>query len=143
MKKTILTLVASIFMIGAILISCNTPAEKVEIAEDNVAEANKQLDEANQAYLADIEAYKQATAAKIEANTKSITEFNARIEKDKKSAKVEYAKKIAELEQKNTDMKKNLDDYKAEGKDKWETFKEDFSRRMDELGNSIKDLTSK
>lgn len=40
-------------------------------------------------------------------------------------------------------MKKKLDDYKADGKDKWEQFKKDFSRDMDDLGNAFKDLTTK
>jgi hypothetical protein len=70
-------------------------------------------------------------------------EFKTRIASDKKEAKADYNKRIAELEQKNSDMKKKLDDYKADGKDKWEQFKKDFSRDMDDLGNAFKDLTTK
>jgi len=143
MKKLILTLAASTFIIGAILISCNTPAEKVENAQNNVDEANQELNEANEAYLADIEAYRVITADKIEANNKSIADFNARIEKDKKTAKDDYKKKIVELEQKNSDMKKKMDDYKAEGKDKWELFKAEFNSDMERLGSAFKDLATR
>ena len=38
-------------------------------------------------------------------------------------------------------MKKKLEDYQAEGKDSWETFKTEFSHDMDALGNAFKDLT--
>jgi F0F1-type ATP synthase membrane subunit b/b' len=89
MKKTIFTMVASAFMLGAILTSCSTPAEKVEDAQDNVVKANEDLDEANQEYLADIENYKKEVAAKIEANNKSIAEFKARKDNKKKEAKAE------------------------------------------------------
>ena len=52
-------------------------------------------------------------------------------------------KKIDELEQKNSELKKRLDDYKADGKEKWEKFKAEFSHDMDELGKAFKDLTVK
>ena len=50
-------------------------------------------------------------------------------------------KKLADLERENTDMKKQMDDYKSDGKDKWETFKAGFNKSMDDLGESLKDLT--
>jgi chromosome segregation ATPase len=143
MKRPILTIVATVFITGAIVTSCNTPAQKVENAQDNVAQANKDLDTANKEYLADIDSYRKQTDDKIAANQKSIDEFNERIAKDKKEAKEEYKKKIDALQQKNTDMKKQIDDYKADGKEKWETFKIEFSKGMDDLGKSFKDLTTK
>ena len=143
MKKTILVLAASTFLFGAILTSCNSPAEKVENAEENLTKANEEMNEANQEYLADIESYKKVTSEKIEANNKSIADFNARIESDKKLAKADYLAKIAALEQKNSDMKKRIDDYQAEGKDKWEIFKAEFSNDMENLGQAFKDLAVK
>lgn len=38
------------------------------------------------------------------------------MENEKMEAKADYNNKIMELEQKNSDMKKKLDDYKTEGK---------------------------
>lgn len=141
MKKSILTMVAAAFITGTILTSCSTPAQKVENAEENVTEANTALDKANEQYMADVENYRKLTAEHIAANNKSIAEFNARIENEKKEVKADYKKKIAKLEQKNTDMKKKMDDYKVEGKEKWEVFKAEFSHDMDELGTAFKDLT--
>jgi Holliday junction resolvase RusA-like endonuclease len=34
-----------------------------------------------------------------------------------------------------------MDDYKAESKDQWESFKTEFSRDMDNLGKAFKDLS--
>lgn len=142
MKNTILAFAASLLITGAMLTGCYSSSEKVENAEENVAEANKALDDANQEYLADIESYKKATAEKIAANNKSIAEFNQRIAKEKKEAKADYTKKIAELEQKNTDMQLRMDGYKANGKDNWEIFKAEFSREMDAIGDALKNLTN-
>lgn len=142
MKKSILIL-ASIITIGAIATSCNTPEQKVENAQEGVAEANKDLDQANQEYITDVEAYRKETEERIAANNKSIAEFNVRIEHEKKEAKEDYKMKVAELEKKNSDMKMKMDNYKLEGKDKWEIFKTEFNRDMEELGQTFKDLTVK
>jgi hypothetical protein len=141
MKKSILAFRFSTLFFGAVLISCSTPSQKVEKAQEEVSEANKNLDKANQEYLADIQNYRVETDTKIAANNESLIEFRKRIEHAKKEAKIEYNKKIADLEQKNSDMKKRMDDYKEEGKENWEKFKAEFNRDMDELENAFKDLT--
>lgn len=143
MKKSILTLTASALLAGAILTSCNTPAQKVENAEEKVEAANDDLNDANEAYQKEIDSYRKEADEKIAANNKSIAEFNARIALEKKDAQDDYRRQIATLEQKNSDLKKKMDDYKADGKEKWEQFKTEFSRDMDELGKAFKDLTVK
>ena len=52
-------------------------------------------------------------------------------------------KKIAELEQKNADTQKKLNEYKADSKEKWEMFKSEFNRDMDELGKAFSNMTVK
>ncbi len=36
-----------------------------------------------------------------------------------------------------------MNDYKAEGKEKWEIFKAEFSHDMDGIGKTFKDVTVK
>ena len=36
-----------------------------------------------------------------------------------------------------------MEDYKANSKEKWGKFKNEFNKEMDDLGKSIKDLTKK
>lgn len=141
MKKSILVL--SAFLITALLISCNSPTENVQDAEDNVIEANKELEEANAAYLADVESYRQMTAEKIEANNKQITEFKTRMALEKKTTKADYQKLVEDVELKNRNLKTKLDNYKAGDKDGWETFKAEFEHDMEELGKAFQDLTVK
>ncbi|HXD92746.1 MAG TPA: hypothetical protein VNX01_05995 [Bacteroidia bacterium] len=142
MKNKILKTAVLTFIVGASLISCETSAEKVAKAEINLNQANKDLDEAQEEYVADIESYRKETDEKITTNEKSMAEFEARIANEKKEAKDDYNKKITALQQKNIDMKKRMDDYKADGKENWELFKADFTKGMDEIGESLRDLTS-
>ena len=144
MKKSILILAASTLITGAILTGRNNPSpeQKVENAQNNVTEANKNLDKANEEYLADIDKYRKETDAKTAANDKIIADLKARIDIQKNEAKKDYKKKIAELEQKNAEMKKKMDEYKAQGKENWENFKTDFNHSMDDLGNAFNDLTA-
>ncbi len=142
MKKSTVVLFFVTLAAGAAFTSCSTPAEKVENAKENVAEANKDLEKANNAYLVDIENYRRESDAKIEANNQSIIEFKKRIESEKKSAREEYNKTIVDLEAKNSDMKKKMDEYKADTKENWEKFKSEFNTDMDNLGQSFKDFTT-
>jgi len=71
---------------------------------------------------------------KISKNAQSIKEFKARVANSKKETKADYDKTISDLEKKNTDMKRKLDEYNLEGKDQWNSFKTEFSHDMDELG---------
>lgn len=137
MKKLISVLATFTFITGAILTSCNTPAEKVDKAEKNVVKANEDLDKANREYLADVEKYRKETADIIAANEKSIADFKARIALEKVDAQIAYQKKIIVIEQKNSDLKKKLDAYKADEKEQWEIFKAEFSKDMDELGTAF------
>ncbi|MCB9293542.1 MAG: hypothetical protein H6559_10535 [Lewinellaceae bacterium] len=96
MKKSILVLAIFSFLAGALIISCDSPAQRVEAAETNVAEAKDDLAQAKQEYLEDVEKYRLQTAEKIAANNQRIADFNVKIEKEKAEAKAEYKTKVAE-----------------------------------------------
>lgn len=141
MKTKILSLAIIIIIAGTMLSGCQSSSEKVENAQNNYIKANDELNKANEEYLKDIEDYRKKMDKKVTENNKSITEFKARIEHEKRVAKADYIKKIVALEQKNSDIKKKMDEYKAEGKEKWESFKLDFGHEMDELGKALIELT--
>jgi septal ring factor EnvC (AmiA/AmiB activator) len=140
MKTPFLKISLIALLSGVFVSACNSPAENLIIAKDKSVEANTNLEQANEEYEAEINQFKFEMAEKIEANDKSIADFKARIAQQKTEAKEDYQKKIAELEQKNTDNKKRMDDYKASGKENWAKFKSEFTRDMEELGNAFSDL---
>jgi len=150
MKKTIFTIAVSVFIAGTMFIGCQSSATKVENAQDklreannNVVEAQNDLNKTRQDSINEYLDFKKVSEDKIIAQEKSIAEFKARIAKEKKENRLKYEKKLAEIEQKNSDMKKKLDDYQLEGKDKWDLFKTEFSHNMEELGKAFNDLTIK
>ena len=69
MKKSILMLAASSVLL---LTNCNTPAEKVEKAQENVNDANQDLNKAEEEYVKEIEDYKHETATQVAENEKKI-----------------------------------------------------------------------
>ncbi len=129
------------FAACALLTSCDSPAQKVENAQENVTDAKSDLLKAQHEYQMDVEQYRAQKIAVISANNRSIEEFNVRIANEKKELRADYTRKIVELESKNSDMKRKLDNYKADRKDDWENFKLEFNKDMDQLGSALKDLT--
>ncbi|WP_144080022.1 hypothetical protein [Flectobacillus major] len=126
------------------IVSCiNTPAQRVRNAQNKVVEANKDLNKANEEYVADIQNYRHEIADKILENNQSIAKLNAQKKLGQAPDNIEYNQKVADLEQKNNEMRVKLDNYKLEGKDQWQVFKTKFSQDMDNLGTAVKTLVSK
>jgi uncharacterized protein YPO0396 len=141
MKKSIIKMTASFCIIALSVTSCNNSAKTVEKAEEKVLEAKEELQRVNDSYKVEVEEYRKITNDKIMSNNQSIIEFNARIDSQKKEAKADYTKKINELDKKNNDMKKRMEDYRADSKENWQSFKSEFGHDMDELGVAFRDLT--
>jgi hypothetical protein len=134
MKNKIFTLAVIGCMAGIFFAGCEkTPEQKVE-------GANQALKDAKADYRAEWQKYKTASEEQIKANEDRIDAFKAKMEKAARKTKVKYHKAVAELEQKNRDLKRKLEEYKDEGESKWQEFKTSFSHDMDGVGNTMKDL---
>jgi outer membrane murein-binding lipoprotein Lpp len=149
MKKTLFTLAITTFMAGTILTGCQNSSKKEEVALDNLEDARENLDEAKEE-LSDIRkvateeewnAFKASTNATIAENEMRIAEMKASMKKTGKSIDDEYAQKIDILEQKNNDIKAKIETYKNDASSDWESFKQEYNRDMDELGQALKNLT--
>lgn len=123
-----------------VMMSCNPTATSVKNSNQDVLQAEEDLRKANVAYEAEVAIFKKETRKKIEANKLSIAEFKARIANQKKEAKEDYLKQVAALEDKNTDLQKRMDDYKSDIKENWQSFKAQFSKDMNDLGEAMKNL---
>lgn len=144
MKNAINKLNASLVLASIIVLffitSCNSPAEKVENAQEDVVEAEQDLTEAQNDYSKEFENFKKEMDEKIATNDKKIAEINASMLKEKKSVQDENKEKIAILEQRNVNIKQRMSEYKDDGNEKWQSFKREFSHDMDELGESLKNF---
>lgn len=145
MKKSIVALAISTLIGGSMLTSCQSSALKVENAQENVQDAADDLvdakEELNEALNDSIQLFKKIAAKKIQLHEKSLADFKARIKKDKLANRTQYEQRLVELEQKNTDLKKTLDEYKAESRENWMTFKLKITNDINAVGETIKELT--
>ena len=141
MKNQKLLLGGAILIIVGSFTQCNSSEQDVAKKMENVVDANKELDDAQTKYIEDMAAFKEENKIKIAANEKSIADFKARIAAQKLDAKSDYNKRILELETKNSDFKKRLEDYKESSKEKWDAFKTEFNSDMIELNESLRDFT--
>lgn len=151
MKKTILTMtVVALMTITASISYGQTADKKTEKARENVQEAKKEvvkakqdLKEAQMDSVKEYNLFKQESNVKIKHNEKRIAELKLKYSKLNSEEKVEYQKKLAELEQKNTELNGKLNSYKIHEDKKWKSFKSEFNHDMNELGKALKDFTIK
>jgi hypothetical protein len=140
MKKSIFSMAfAAIIMVG-IIYSCDSPTKKVEKAQENLSNAEMELDQAQKDSIQDFENFKLESEIRISDNERVIAAYRQRMLIEKNKFKVEDQKRIDEIEQRNINMRKKIAEYKAEGKDKWISFKQEFNHDMDDLGSAIKNL---
>lgn len=138
MKKIIFILSVIIIIAGTISTSYSQePDKKSEKAREKLKAAQK--DSINDVF----KILKKESEIRFESNEESIAALKVKISNEKRRIKAKDEKKLAIIEQKNIDLKKKLDDFVVEGKDKWMAFKTGFNYDMDELTASIYNLTIK
>jgi hypothetical protein len=141
MKRGFIVLAVTGFMTVTLLTGCNKSSEqKVEAAKEDMREAKQGLKDAGTGYLADWKAFQSETERKIQLNENRIDAFKKKMEKAGSTAKIKYGRDVAELEQKNRQLKKKLNEYKDEGQSKWEGFKANLTRDVDGIGKTIENL---
>jgi len=144
MRTNIIAVATAFIISGVALTSCGSAEDQarndVKDAQENVVDAQADLNKANAEYEAEIDNYRHTMAERYDANDRAIADLRANIDKQRKETREEYRKRIATLEEKNRELKAKMTDYKADGKDKWENFKTEFNHDMDELGNALNDM---
>ncbi len=125
----------------AISAGCNSSAENLEDAKRNVAQAELDLDSAQQEYEADVELFRIETAKKIAENEREIDEINVKIAQSSSKLRADYELQIDVLDEKNKTLKKKMRDYRADTKENWQEFKKEFNNDMTELGVALKKFT--
>jgi len=149
MKRTFYTLALIAFMAGTASISygqvsANNSVKNnaaVRESKNNVAESKKDLKVVQKKSEQDYKNFKKESDQKFKNNEKRISELKQKYTKLHSIEKVAYKKDLAVLEQKNSKMKRDLANYKVSDDDKWTSFKRNFSRDMDGVGQSLKDFT--
>lgn len=142
MKKSIFAIAITALVAGTSITSCDSSTKKVEEAAVKVDEASEDLTDAKKEFNEEYTKFQMESEERMIENDKQIAELKANKAKLKQEAKADYDKKIKDIEERNSALRIKMNEYKEEGNDKWESFKREFNHDMDELGKSLKDLTT-
>ena len=132
-----------------IFTSCQSTAQKQDAANEKVQDARQDLNEAKTdanaigqelATAEEWATFRSESEVKIRDNEVRIAELNVKMKKPGEVFDELYAKKIANLELQNKEMRIRLIEYEK-SQSNWEIFKREFNHDMDELGKALKDLT--
>lgn len=130
-KKIVIAVIGCVA--GLVLSSCQTKEKKLEDAQENVKEANEDLDEAEREF-------RNEADIKLRENENEIRMYKDNINTMKVETRANYQRMVDSLERRNEELKIKLKEYKGETNDKWDAFKREFNHDMDELKNSLKDI---
>jgi hypothetical protein len=122
-----------------IFISCKSAQQKEETAKENVVEARQDLRDTKISNANEWLTFKSESQAKILDNEKRIAELKIKMNKPDNTFDGLYRTRIEKLEAKNNELESKLNNYDG-NETEWKTFKSDFNRDMNEIGNNIKDL---
>lgn len=145
MKRKSIVFLSILTLLTAGFISCNKGSENTIATQNDVIENNEVLVLENEKYLAEIETYRLQTAASIAENDSLIRVHRANLKSASRHTNSYYINEIGELERQNRALESKMNAYpgKDEDKNNWTIFKEEFSRDMENLRASIKNLTVK
>ncbi|MGA9291524.1 MAG: hypothetical protein WCE54_09870 [Ignavibacteriaceae bacterium] len=140
MKNKYFIFAVLLLIAGVLLTGCEKNREN---AKEKVSQANQAMVDAQAQFDKDWQQFKSDAELKIDANQKQIDDFKVAMKTTSKKFRAKYENQVLTLEQKNIELKKKLNDYKYEGKDNWEKFKQDFNNNMDSVGNALKGIFEK
>jgi len=141
MKNKYFILAVFLLIAGSLLTGCNNNRDKTaEDAAESIEQAKQDLKNTEAQYEKEWQQFKSDAESRISANEKRINELQKKLITASENFKAKFENKILTLEQKNIGLKKKLNEYKYEGKDKWETFKREFNNDVDSIGNAITDV---
>lgn len=143
------TNLASIIAGGAclalLLAACQTPETKVDAAKDNVADANQDLKEVTREMRAqwqeDWLAFKRANDEVVADNERSIMQFRSDVRAVDQRYRGKYTTLVDDIERRNNELRDRVNNYEITGEVKWEEFKKDIKRDMDDLISSRKNVS--
>jgi len=147
MMKVLSRILMSIGLIGFILIGCNNSpkAKEGELneAKEDVVNAKAELEQSKLDSVSDFNKYKESIQIKLVENEKKIGELRFKLNSKDKSTKELYEQQLSKLELKNTELKIKISEYQQGPEQKWEVFKSDFNKDMDDLGKSISNMAER
>lgn len=151
MKYSMRILTTVTLLAAVVLSGCDSPSNEMENAETSVIEANQDLEKSTQRDLesaqreveAEFRMYRTENSERIEEYDQTINEIEQQIENESDSeVRARLETKLDEVKTTQRELKREMDNYEASGRENWDDFKDSFSEKMDDFGDSLDDFFS-
>jgi hypothetical protein len=144
MSTNITISVVVVTMAGTLFVGCGKPlGPKIENAREKVGNAQLGVTDVRAEYLAEWETFKREAAKSLEADETELHSLRHKMAHDGSKLNAQYEKEVTALEQRNRDLKKRLDEYKADGQTQWEEFKMHVQHDMAEVETTMIEVSRK
>jgi len=143
MKKSMYLITTLALTFAFFVQSCDRPDNQMERAQTDAIEAERDMEIAQSEIEADVRIYRQEAANDIRDNNRAIADIKRKIQDEDAETRAAHEVRIEELERKNSDLKRQIDNYRVSNRDSWDNFKGEFSSSMDNLGDSLDNFFSR
>jgi hypothetical protein len=137
MKNRITMMALAVAAIGLISSSC-TMADSKNSAESAKEKAINSAQEMNQQIKDSMQLFRKETEKRIANYEKQMAELKL---DTKKKTNSEYDKIMANIEQKNKELRKRLEEANDVNQTNWDKFKSEFNNDMKSIEEAFKNLT--
>lgn len=135
---TIITLIAASALTG-----CENKSRDMDRANAALVEAEKDLNDAQNDVQAELQRFRADMSERTEEFDNKIRVIKRKIRNESDDEiKDDLEEKLDELENSYDEMKQDIRDFNSSERSDWDRFKEDFTDKMDNIGDSIDDFFS-
>jgi hypothetical protein len=121
--------------------SCRSTDRKKEDMDSEVKQTGTDLQvvkqEAEDGYFEEFQLFKQQAGARLNKLETRIEEIKKSAPSDAGEASASYRKNISDAQHENTVLRKKLEEFNEEGKEKLWKFEKDFSKELNDLEQMV------
>lgn len=135
-------ILTTIMLIAVFVLSgCDSPSNKMSDSETTEIESTQDSDIA--ANEEEVRVYRVDNSDRFKEFNRTKGDIEQQIENESdEDVKAELETKLDGYSETQSELNRELDNYQLSESDNWDDFKDSFSNKMDDLGNSLDDFFS-
>ena len=143
MKHSIGILTTITLIAALVLSACDERSDSMQDAETSVIESNRDMEIAKAEMDAEYRIYKLENENRLDRYNRTIEGLKEDIRnEDDQEARARLETRHNEKVRKHRELKRELDNYNVSGRENWNDFKDSFSSKMDDFGDSLDNFFS-
>lgn len=138
MKYSIAILTTIALMAALVLSGCDNSDNKVQDAETSAIEADRDLEIAKTEVEAELRIYRTENENRLAQYEQRIEEIKRDIDNESDAQRrAELEAKVDEHQATHRNLTRDMNNYRVSDRENWSSFKNSFTSRMDNLGDSL------